>query len=215
MAAVHVAGIILYFTTNVRYGEFVNWDNEPPLYRTLFAFLGAIIGGFVVWMIGGRELHVVPLGVSYGDLAAIALTAVTVLLAVFALACAFAALYGYREFMKRSASIAAAVAEKKTAEAVEAVVESYLDRNLDRDLTKRAQTIATRVITPEYLQQLIIEQIDALALGNVRDESLDTAAALEAAATEPDDLDELDKAAAEDEGDGNGDPDINGGATQQ
>ncbi|KFG90048.1 hypothetical protein BV98_002221 [Sphingobium herbicidovorans NBRC 16415] len=101
----------------------MNWDNEPPLYRTLFAFLGAIIGGFMVWMIGGRELHVVPLGVSYGDLAAIALTAVTVLLAVFALACAFAALYGYREFMKRSAAVAASVAEKKTEEAVEATVE--------------------------------------------------------------------------------------------
>jgi len=179
----------------------VNWDNEPPLYRTLFAFLGAIIGGFVVWMIGGRELHVVPLGVSYGDLAAIALTAVTVLLAVFALACAFAALYGYKEFMKRSASVAGSVAEKKTAEAVTAAVENYLDQHLDRDLTRRAQTIATRVITPEYLQRLIIEQINIVATGSVQDDKLDNAAALEMANEEPDDLEDLDKAAEEDLGD--------------
>lgn len=179
----------------------MNWDNEPPLYRTLFAFLGAIIGGFVVWMIGGRELHVVPLGVSYGDLAAIALTAVTVLLAVFALACAFAALYGYKEFMKRSASVAGSVAEKKTAEAVTAAVENYLDQHLDRDLTRRAQTIATRVITPEYLQRLIIEQINIVATGSVQDDKLDNAAALEMANEEPDDLEDLDKAAEEDLGD--------------
>lgn len=176
----------------------MNSDNEPPLYRTLFALLGAVIGGFVVLIMGGAQLHVTPVGVSYGDLAAIALTAVTVLLAVFALACAFAALYGYREFMKRSAAVAASVAEKNTKDSVTSAVERYLDQHLERDLTKRAQTIATRVITPEYLRSLIIEQVGEVTSGNPRNEKLDIAANLDLT-EDSDPLDGLDKDAEEED----------------
>lgn len=177
----------------------MNRDDEPPLYRVLFGFLGAIIGGFLVLLIGGHELHVTPVGVTYGDLAAIALTAVTVLLAVFGLAAAFAALYGYREFMRRSAAVASSAAEKEAKAVATETVKSHLDQNFDPDLARRAQTIATRIITPEYLRALIVEQIDALSYGNVRDEKLDEAAVREGAGAEPDELDALDEAVAEEE----------------
>lgn len=138
-----------------------------------------------------------PVGVSYGDLAAIALTAVTVLLAVFALACAAAALYGYRAFMKRSAAVAASVAEEKTESSVTNAVERYLDKHLERDITRIAQTIATRVINPEYVRDLVIQQVGEVTAGNTRDDRLDRAAGLDQP-DENDPLDKLDEAAEED-----------------
>ena len=108
------------------YGLHVPADNEPPLYRVLWAFLGAIIGGFVVWMGFSHSLRVLPVGVSYGDLAAISLTAVTVILGVFALLLAIATLYGYREFMKRSTTVAAAKAQEVVEPIAIAEVRAYL-----------------------------------------------------------------------------------------
>ncbi|MBE2190327.1 MAG: hypothetical protein IAE98_12800 [Candidatus Kapabacteria bacterium] len=159
--------------------------------------MGAIIGGFVVLMIGGSQLRVMPVGVSYGDLAAIALTAVTVLLAVFALACAAAALYGYRAFMNRSASVAARVAEEKTESVATKAMEKFLEERLTLDITRIAQTVATRVISPEYVRNLVIEQIGEVTSGNDRDDRLDREADL-VQPEEIDPLDDLDAAAEED-----------------
>ncbi|WP_156103299.1 hypothetical protein [Sphingobium herbicidovorans] len=66
-------------------------------------------------------------------------------------------------------------------------------------MTRRAQTIATRVITPEYLRERIIEQIGVVALGSLRDEKFDAAAALDAAGREDDELEQLDRDAAEED----------------
>jgi hypothetical protein len=78
-------------------------------------------------------------------------------------------------------------------------VKSYLDSNLDPDIRARARTIATQVLTPEYLRTLIVEQIDQVAYGSRRDERLDLAAEPpgdEDVADDFDDLDALDAAAA-------------------
>lgn len=170
-------------------------DNEPPLYRVTFAFLGAIIGGFIVWLMSTRELHVVPVGVSYGDLAAIALTASTVVLAVLALLIAIAAIYGYREFMKRSAAVAAEKAREVAEPIATAEVRAYLSTNLTPIFEERAKTVAAQLLTPAVLRELIIQQVNEIQAGNTRDDLLD----VEAAADAVDELEALDAEAALDE----------------
>lgn len=157
----------------------------PPIYRVTWAFVGALVGGVVVWALSTRELRVVPIGVSYGDLAAIALTAVTVILAVFGLIAALAALYGYRAFMKVSAATAANVAK---AEAVEQI-KLYMTETAEPVLVEQAERVALRVITPQALQELIREQVNAMTLGDQRDVDLDQA---EARMVDADTLDDLD-----------------------
>lgn len=137
------------------------------------AAMGALAGAFLVWLLSSRELTIIPVGVSYGDLAAIALTAATVILAVFGLILAGAAWFGYHEFIKKSAAVAEAKAHEVAEPAAISEVQTYLDKNLDQDIRARARTIATQLLTPDYLQSLIIEQINTIQTGNQRDERLD------------------------------------------
>jgi len=173
----------------------VSAQQDPPLYRVTFAFLGAIIGGFVVWLLFSRSLRVLPVEVSYGDLAAIALTATTVVLAVLALGLALAALYGYREFMKRSAAVAADTATRVAVPAAEVEVRTFLAANLTPIFQERATAVATQLLTPDVLRDLIIQQLNEIQAGSVRDTLLD----IEQAADEPDNLAGLDAEAADDD----------------
>ena len=185
-----------------RHGMGERHDNEPPLYRVMWAFLGAIIGGALVWLCSTRELHVLPLNVSYDDLSAVALTAVTVILAVYGLAAAFAALYGYREFMKRSSATAARIAKMEATPAAIAEVQEYLRTQAEPFLKAQAESVAVRVITPEALRDLIREQINAVTLGDSKDDKMDAAVEQLIEADPLDALDD-DEAETQDLGDDN------------
>lgn len=169
--------------------------HEPPVHRVAFALLGAVIGAFVILLGSGMNLRVINAGVSYGDLAAIALTAVTVVLAIMGLLFALAALYGYREFMKRSAAIAAEKAQEVAEPIALTEVKSFLNANLTPIFEERAKIIATQLLTPDVLRELIIQQVNELQGGNERDNMLD----IEVAAENDDSMDELDRDAELDE----------------
>jgi uncharacterized membrane protein YuzA (DUF378 family) len=100
--------------------------DEPPLYRVTWALLGAIIGGFVTAFCSLGRINIKPVGMTYADLAALVLTAITVLLAVFGVLFAAAALYGFRAFMK----YAEQTAKRETAR--------FLDANAARLVRERA-----------------------------------------------------------------------------
>jgi hypothetical protein len=160
----------------------------------LFAFLGSIIGAaFAFFMATG---NLVADEISYADLAAIMLGAVTLILTVLGLAVAIAAIYGYREFMKRTRTVAAEKAEEVAVSAavlhVQKHIETSLEAGLEEFVTERVRTIATQLLTPENLRQLIIEQIGAITYGDLRDDRLDASSVPD----EPDDLDQLDEAEA-------------------
>lgn len=180
--------------TSTRYRVTVD-EQRLLIHRVAYGLVGAIFGGVVVWFLFSRRLRVLPVEVSYGDLAAIALTAATVVLAVLAVGIALITLYGYREFMKRSAAVAAETAKKVAEPVAEAEVRAFLSTNLTPIFEERAKTIATRLLTPAVLRDLIIEQVNEIQIGNSRDRLLD----LENAADEGDILDKLDSEAAEDD----------------
>lgn len=137
----------------------------------LFAFLGAIVGAaFVAFLAtGGVKAD----AISYSDLAAVMLAAVTLVLTVLGLAIAVAAIYGYRAFMETSKATAAEVARNEAVPAAIEVVKEYLAVSAEPFLREQAEAVALRVISPERLQELIREQVNAVLLGNRADDELD------------------------------------------
>ena len=73
----------------------------------LIGFIGAIIGGLIVWIGQAGRFELRPVGMSYADLAATLLSAVGVIVAIFGGVLALAALWGFNQ-LKRDA-VAAAV----------------------------------------------------------------------------------------------------------
>lgn len=65
-------------------------------------FLGAIIGGAMVWIGQAGSFSLRPVGMSYADLAATLLSAVGVIVAIFGGVLALAALWGFNQ-LKRDA----------------------------------------------------------------------------------------------------------------
>jgi hypothetical protein len=100
-----------------------------PLWVT-GAFVGAIIGGFTVAVIGKSQW--VTTNITYTDLAAVLLAAVTLILALFGFVLAAAAIYGYRELQQ--------MIERRADKATQ----EYLDNYAVKILEKRANEYLAR-----------------------------------------------------------------------
>lgn len=101
-----------------------------PLWVT-GAFVGAIFGGLAVAFVGKSQW--ITTNISYTDLAAVLLAAVTLILALFAFILAAAAIYGYRELQR--------MVERRADQATH----DYLEENATKILEKRAdQYLASR-----------------------------------------------------------------------
>jgi hypothetical protein len=182
----------------------LNFDNDPPIYRVLWALLGAVIGGFVVAFVTGSHLKVLPDdGVTYNDLAAVLLTAVGVLLTVFALAAGVAALWGYREFSGKMKDVATEVAEDVSRATIAEVAETEFAARREEAskeiaghkmrfqeetdavladtiprLEEAARAVAMRILTPEAITDIINKAIQAQLFGDPQDRELDREQAL-------------------------------------
>jgi asparagine N-glycosylation enzyme membrane subunit Stt3 len=164
---------------------------QPSPFWVMWAFLGAIVGAALVLFLSKGTI--LSDNISYIDLAAVLLVAVTVLLTVFGLIIAIAAIYGYHAFMKTSVAAATAAAKVEANSAAVKHVTEYISSNLPETLfIDQAKAAAATVLTRERLDELISRRVDALLSGNDRDDQLD--------AEEP----EL-NAAGEPEGDGGDD----------
>lgn len=100
---------------------------EPPAFWVIWALMGAILGGAVVAFLG--RANWVTTNISYTDLAAVLLAAVTILLSIFGIIAAAAAIYGYRWFMDKAEETA--IRE----------VKHYLDSNAEKILQERADAV--------------------------------------------------------------------------
>jgi hypothetical protein len=150
---------------------------DRPIYSpispqwALWGMLGAIVGAAFISFLttGGVKAN----GISYSDLAAVMLAAVTLVLTVLGLAIAVAAIYGYRAFMDTSSETATRVAREEAILIATDVVKDYIANSAEQLLIAQAEAVALRVISPQRLQQLIREQVDAVLLGSQADDELD------------------------------------------
>ena len=131
--------------------------------------LSAVIGSLATAAMFQGQINILPENISYTDLVAVVLSAVTIILAVVGLAVAALAIIGWRAFMK----MAEATAKKAAVPAATGVIERYIATSAEQLLVQRAETVALRVISPERVEQLIREQIDTLLVGNPADDELD------------------------------------------
>lgn len=64
------------------------------------AFASALMGGGVVWLTQGHELRMSPASMSYSDLVAIILSAISALMAIFGLGLAIFTIWGVSQFRR-------------------------------------------------------------------------------------------------------------------
>src|SRR4051812_35790771 len=96
-------------------------------------FSGAVIGGATVWLAQTGSFRLRPVGMSFADLAAILLTGVGVIVAIFAGVLALAALWGFNQ-LKRDAVRAAEIAgSKEIKEQIEnGTIRDYIKGEIER-----------------------------------------------------------------------------------
>lgn len=86
--------------------------------RVGWSVLGGVVGGFVVWLFQGHSLALLDNGMSYQDLAAIVLTAASLMVAIFGATFALIAVWGYTQFKRGVKS--------RTKSVVEGVIREHL-----------------------------------------------------------------------------------------
>ena len=77
------------------------------LSATGFSLVGAFIGGSIVSVWQAGHFHLRPAGMSYSDLAAVLLTAVAVIVAIFGGVFALAAIWGFAQLKQEAVRAAA------------------------------------------------------------------------------------------------------------
>lgn len=95
----------------------------------IFAFTGAILGGGVVWLLQGHTLYLLPQDMSYADLIAIILTAVSLMVGIFGVVMAILAIFGYRHFK--------GVVQKASIESARDVARAHVVQDLSQGGARR------------------------------------------------------------------------------
>jgi len=130
-----------------------------PLW-VLGAFIGAIIGGAVVAFIGKSQW--ISTNITYTDLAAVLLAAVTLILTLFAFMLAAAAVYGYRELQ----AMIERRADDATHDYLQKNAAALLKRSADRALATPKDADST-FDDEDEAYRLAEEQARAAARGGV------------------------------------------------
>jgi uncharacterized protein YacL len=65
-----------------------------------YVVLGGVVGGCLVWVLQGHTLSLSPAGMTFADLSAVLLTAVSLIVALIGTAIALVALWGFTQFRK-------------------------------------------------------------------------------------------------------------------
>lgn len=143
-------------------GRSLQWAVGVPI-------LSAVLGSLVTAAMFQGQVNILPENISYTDLAAMVLTAVTIMLAVVALAVAAMAIIGWRAFMK----MAQVTAKQAAVPAAIDAIQHYIAESAEQLLVTRAEAVALRVISPERLEGLIREEVNRQLFGNPADEEMD------------------------------------------
>ena len=126
----------------------------------LLSLLSGIIGGGVVWVGQGHSIKLVPQEMSYADLAAVLLSAVGVLLAVFGGILALAAFWGFNQLKKDAIAAAETAGANEIKEQIEnGTVRDYIQGEVGR--------LADEEFNSHRMDQRINRRVDAVAFGRM------------------------------------------------
>lgn len=125
-----------------------------------YALLGGVLGGALVWIAQTGQFKVKPANVEYTDLAAILLTAVAVIVAIFGGVLAVAAIWGFRQIKEDSRM----VAERETKSEIKEQIENGKIRNY---LVEEIGRLTEDEFNSARMDRRINMRIDAITYRNV------------------------------------------------
>lgn len=121
-------------------------------------FIGAVVGGIVVWISQAGSFHLRPVGMSYAELAATLLSAVGVVVAIFGGVLALAAVWGFNQ-LKRDA-----IAAAETAGSAE--IREQIENGAIRDYIKgEIERLTVEEVNSERMDRRIKQRVDAVTFG--------------------------------------------------
>lgn len=128
-------------------------------------FLGAVVGGAVVWIGQAGNFHLRPVGMSYADLAATLLSAVGVIVAIFGGVLALAALWGFNQ-LKRDAVAAAEIAGSDE-------IREQIENGALRDYIRgEIERLTVDEVNSDRMEQRIKQRVDAVTFGRPDEDRL-------------------------------------------
>lgn len=135
---------------------------QPSL--VLAAFLGSIIGAaFIAFLSTGS---IKSDGMSYADLAAVLLSAVGVIVAIFGGVLAIAAFWGFEQMKREAVRVATEAALAETKEQIE-------NGSIRRYIAEEAEARISEFVASSEFDRRVRKRVDQIALGNPDDQLLD------------------------------------------
>lgn len=124
---------------------------------------GGLVGGGIVWAAQAGELRLTPVGMSYADLAAVLLSAVGVIIAVFGGVLAIAAVWGFNQLKRDAISAAEKAGASEIREQIEnGTVRDYIKGEVGR--------LADEEFNSKRMDDRINRRVDAVTFGRVDDD---------------------------------------------
>jgi hypothetical protein len=131
----------------------------------VIGFLGAIVGGIVVWLGQTGSFHLQPVGMTYAELAATLLTAVGVIVAIFGGVLALAAIWGFNQLKLDAIAAAENAGSTEIREQVEnGPLRDYIKAEIER--------LTVEEIASDRMEQRIKQRVDAVTFGRPEDDRL-------------------------------------------
>jgi hypothetical protein len=128
-------------------------------------FIGAVVGGAIVWIGQGATFRLIPLEMSYPDLAATLLSAVGVIVAIFGGILAIAAIWGFSQLKRDAVAAAEAAGAAVVREQIEnGPLRTYIETEIGRLIETEIQS--------EQMEARIKRRVDAVVFGNPDEDRL-------------------------------------------
>lgn len=93
----------------------------------------AVIGGATVWLAQGHSLKILPEDISYADLIAVLLTAVSLIVGIFGVVMAILAIWGYSHFKL----VVTEASDKTAREVAEQIAKEHVSQDLADGKTRQ------------------------------------------------------------------------------
>jgi len=131
----------------------------------LWAGLGALIGGAIVWIGQAGSFHLRPVGMTYADLAATLLSAVGVVVAIFGGVLALVAIWGFNQLKRDAISAAETAGSAEIKEQIEnGALRTYIRGEIER--------LTVEEINSDRMEERIKGRVDAVTFGRPDDDRL-------------------------------------------
>lgn len=128
-------------------------------------FMGAVVGGIVVWIGQAGNFSLRPVGMTYAELAATLLSAVGVIVAIFGGVFALAALWGFNQLKRDAIAAAEQAGSSEIREQIEnGILKNYISGEIER--------LTAEELHSGRMDERINQRVDAVAFGRPNDDRL-------------------------------------------